>query len=123
MAPKGSVIVWTSATIHSAKLQNKIEKPLKQDKYHGWRGVIYVCYRPTTEFTDKQIAKRIIAYETNRTTNHWGTKIFAKRPGLRYNYIKKRHPRIEKMLDDPVLVYKKIGLTELTDAQNKLIGL
>ena len=122
-APKGSFIIWASTTIHSAKLQDHIEKPLKSDPYNGWRGVVYVCYRPTEEFTNGQIKKRINAFESNRTTNHWGTKIFSKRPGIRFLYAEKRHPLIERMLDDPTYVYKKIGKPELGVEHEYLLGL
>jgi len=123
LAPRGSVIVWTSTTVHSAKLQDQIEKPLETDRYYGWRGVVYVCYRPKEEFTKGQIKKRVMAYEQNRTTNHWGTHIFNKKPGNRFLYNRPRHPMIERMLDDPKYVYKKIKKPALDDDQNDLIGI
>jgi len=123
LAPAGSFVVWASTTIHSAKLQDQSIKPTSTDKYRGWRGVVYVSYRPKNEFTNAQLLKRINAFEQNRTTNHWSTHLFGKRPGGRYLYTEKRHPQIEAMLDDPLVVYEKIGTVNLTDEQNSLIGL
>jgi hypothetical protein len=122
LAPAGSFIVWASTTIHSAKLQNKETRPNTKDKYYGWRGVIYVSYRPKSEFSQAQISKRIGAFELNRTTNHWSTHWFGKRPGNRYLYLEKRHPEIESMLDNPLVVYEKVGIPNLTQEQNNLIG-
>jgi hypothetical protein len=122
LAPAGSFIVWSSTTIHSARLQNEKIMPTPKDKYKGWRGVVYVSYRPKNEFSETQLKKRIMAFEFNRTTNHWSTHLFGKRPGGRYSYIEKRHPEIEAMLDDPLLVYEKIGTPILKRKQQKLIG-
>lgn len=123
LSKKGSFIVWSSTLIHSAKLQDKIELPSLTDKYLGWRGVVYVCYRPTSEFTSKEIKKRIDVYENNRTTNHWGTKMFPKTPGGRYLYIDKRHSVIEEMIKDPLKVYQKIGKPILNNEEKKLLNL
>lgn len=122
LSKKGSFIVWSSTLIHSAKIQDKIEPPSLTNKYLGWRGVIYVCYRPKTDFTDKEIAKRINAFKENRTTNHWSTKIFPKTPGGRYLYINKRHQIIEDMMKNPSKVYQILGLPVLNNIQRKLLG-
>lgn len=123
LAPAGSFIIWSSTTIHSARLQSKCIMPTTKDIYRGWRGVVYVSYRPKSEFTNAQLLKRISAYELNRSTNHWATHLFSKKPGGRYLYVNPRHPNIEAMLDDPELVYEKIGMINLNDVQNSLIGL
>lgn len=121
-AEKGSMIIWTSSLIHSAKLQNKKENPTKQDKYHGWRGVIYVCYRPLEDFTEKQIEKRQKCYEENRHTNHWSTKIMPKIPGGRWASTIERHENISNMLNDPTIVYNYIGEPILNKRQKRLLG-
>lgn len=123
LAKKGSFIVWSSTTVHSARLQTGSELPTPEDKYRGWRGVVYVCYRPKEEFTQNELKKRVEAYEKNRTTNHWGVKIFSKKPGSHFLYQEKRHDEIEKMLKDPEVFYSKIGKTILDDKQKKLLGL
>lgn len=119
LAPAGSFIVWASTTIHSAKLQDKCEMPKTKDKYYSWRGIVYVCYRPQSEFSKSQLAKRVTVYKTNRTTNHWGTKMFSKRPGGRYLYVNKYHAKIEKLLDNPEL----ISPIKLNNNQKRLLGL
>jgi hypothetical protein len=37
--------------------------------------------------------------------------------------VKERHPNIEAMLDNPELVYEKVGMINLNHVQNSLIGL
>lgn len=123
LSKKGSFIVWASTLVHSAKLQDKEEYPTNEDKYNGWRGVVYVCYRPKEEFTKAEISKRIKAFNENRVLNHWSTKMFGKKPGSRYLYLEKRHPVIETLINDPKATYIKMGTPILTDEQKKLIGL
>lgn len=122
MAPMGSFIIWASTTIHSARIQTESEVPTRKNPFNGWRGVVYVCYRPKEDFTSKQIIKRKKAFDDNRTTNHWGTNIFSKRPGSRFLYSEPRHRRIEKYLNDPIKVYEKIDKPELDDDQLALIS-
>ncbi len=117
-APKGSFILWSSSTIHSAKLQDGPCEP-SDDEWKGWRGVVYVCYRPKEEFTKLQLSKRAKIVEENRTTNHWGTKMFPKKPGYWRSQIE-HHPAIEEMLKEPKIVYKN-NPPQLTQEQKLLI--
>jgi len=119
VSKRGSFIIWASSLVHSARLQNGPEYPKTNDRYFGWRGVIYVCYRPKNEFTKGQLKKRALSFEHNRVTNHWGTKMFGKKPGSRFLYNDPRHPIIEKMIANPAAVYKKIGQPEIDET---LIG-
>ena len=121
LAPKGSCIFWLSTTIHSARLQTEREEPTA-NMWDGWRCVVYVCYRPKSEFTSRQINSRIDAYNNNRTTNHWG-KLFPKKPGNYHLYNIQRHPTIMSAIDNPIEVYDRIGKPELSDRQLALIGL
>ena len=123
LSKKGSFIVWASSLVHSAKLQDKIEPISHGDIYLGWRCVVYVCYRPKEEFTLKEIEKRKQVFETNRVTNHWGTKIFPKKQGGRFLFTEKRHDIIEAMLNNPITVYDKINKPVLNDNQKKLLGI
>jgi hypothetical protein len=113
----GSFIVWSSSLIHSAQHASKIENPCLDDKYLGWRAVVYVCYRPKEEMNEKDIEKRASTIANNRCTNHWSTKIFAKRPGMTWKL--KYHPNIERLLNDPKLVYD-ISPLKLTQEQKNL---
>jgi hypothetical protein len=123
LSTKGSFIVWASTTVHSAKLQTECVEPILNDRYLGWRGVVYVCYRPKEEFDITEIRTRAKAFNENRVTNHWSLKIFDKRPGFnRYHNVKKCQV-IEEMLNDPIIVYNKIGKPLLSIEQKKLIGL
>ena len=121
LALKGSCIFWLSSLIHAARLQLGPEKSI-QNEWDGWRCVVYVCYRPLSEFTHRQLNTRINAYKNNRTTNHWG-KLFSKKPGSFHMYKIKKHPVIESMLDDPIRVYDAIGKPTLDNTQKILIGL
>jgi hypothetical protein len=126
MAPRGSFIVWSSTTVHSARASVRVEQPTNDasgviaNPRLGWRAVVYVCYRPREEFTDAQIAKRASVVKDNRTTNHWGTKIFAKRPGATFRL--KFHPKIEEYLQTPSQVYQFSAL-KLSHEQQRLAGI
>lgn len=122
LAPKGSFIVWASTTIHSAKLQDAKESPTRSDPYNGWRGVVYVCYRPLSEFTKTQIKKRQKVFDDNRLTNHWSTNMFGKKPGSRYIYSNPRHEVIEDLIQNPKNFYDIIDKPSLSRDQKALLG-
>lgn len=122
LAEAGSFIVWNSKTIHSARLQTKSQLPTKLEPHHGRRIVIYVSYRPKEDFTKEEIERRIDAYENNKVTTHWASQICELRPG-NPKFHDKKNEEMEKLLDNPILVYDKIGKPVLTDEQRKLIGL
>lgn len=121
-APKGSFIIWASSTIHSAKLQDSKEEPTRADPYNGWRGIVYVCYRPKSEFTKSQIKKRQKVFTDNRLTNHWSTHMFGKKPGNRFLYSNARHPVIEDLILNPINLYRIIPKPQLSSVQKKLLG-
>ncbi len=120
VASRGSFIVWSSTTVHSARASVRVEEPTLADPRLGWRAVVYVCYRPREEFTASELAKRASVVKDNRTTNHWGTKIFAKRPGATFRL--KFHPKIEEYLQAPSKVYRFSALN-LTHEQKRLAGI
>ena len=124
IAKRGSFIVWSSSLVHAAKLQSKCENPgVGINKYDGWRGVVYICYRPTEEFNSIEINKRRNAFEENRVLNHWSIKLFNKKPGSRFSYTTKKHDNFELMINNPKLVYDKIGKPVLSDEQKCLLSL
>lgn len=117
---KGSFIIWSSTTIHSAKLAHIIENNDPKDIWKGWRCVVYVCYRPLEEFNQLELNRRKLVVDDNRTTNHWSTKIF---PITSRGNIK-RHSVIQELINDPTLIYKITGLMpKLSNKQKKLLGL
>lgn len=109
IAKKGSLIIWTSSTIHCAQLQVEAKTP---------RCIVYVSYRPREELDKRTINRRKKAFEENRVTNHWISKMFPK--------ISLHVPKYdEKMLDlvkNPQKLYDIFGKPELTDEQLKLVG-
>jgi hypothetical protein len=130
----GSFIIWSSSTIHSAKLQNKpilskffkhkkIPKINKKstiniDKWDGWRCVPYVCYRPREDFSLEELERRKNIVGNNSTTNHYGTKIFEKK------VYKINNPAMLELVKNPEEVYALAdGMKPiLTDDQLKLCG-
>tara|TARA_R110002050_G_scaffold295601_1_gene454624 strand:- start:1577 stop:2683 length:1107 start_codon:yes stop_codon:yes gene_type:complete len=110
-APKGSVILWSSTTLHSAMLQQeKMRMGQKEDPWADWRFVVYVCYRPQTDCND-DISKRLDqCVKMNRVTNHSISKIFplTNRKGARPAApIKKtKQPTLEDMTLEPTTMYK-----------------
>ena len=113
VAPRGSFIIWSSSTVHSAKYADKKRKPRKRDPWRGWRGVVYVCYRPREELTKRAAKKREKYLVENRLTNHWAERVFAKTPGGRYLYIEPRADEIEHLQQDPEDLYYMLGEPEV----------
>ena len=123
-AKKGSLILWTSTTIHSAQYAEKNPKvPVTKtkDKYYNWRCVVYVCYRPREDFTAQEIRKRYECYKNNRTTNHWSTKVMPKNPVGRYVGLSTFKAQMQQYIEKPELMYdKKIFKPKLRKEQIKL---
>lgn len=115
VAPAGSLIIWSSTTIHSAKLQDKAVKTTNEDKWLGWRGIIYVSYRPRCDFKRNEIAKKKKVIEENRVLNHWGNKTFPLMPGGGYQRFVERHEAIEELTKNPKLLYQKLKITPVTE--------
>lgn len=84
LAPKGSLILWASSVIHSARYQLAPEPPGGADPFRGWRGVVYLSYRPREDLTAAGLKTRVAALERNRVTNHWSTRLFPLNPAGRY---------------------------------------
>jgi hypothetical protein len=89
-AQAGSLILWSGTVIHSAKIvdkpvfkiprsnekeKEKIENNLLS-KLEGWRGIIYLCYKPSSKFRFDQKEKRWRAMRNNKTMNHLCTSIW-----------------------------------------------
>lgn len=74
--PKGSMVFWDSRTIHCGieARKNRVQP--------NFRCVVYLCYTPRTLSNDKELKKKIKAFEELRMTSHWPHKIklFPKMP-------------------------------------------
>ena len=103
VAPKGSMIVWFSTTIHSARPQ------VRDDP--RWRAVVYVCHRPLREVGDARAMRAHLkrlrrALEENRMTNHSGSKMFPKAPGGRYSAQRVYNPVLEAWKKCPAKMWE-----------------
>jgi hypothetical protein len=109
-ANKGSVILWLSTTVHSGMSSEIKETPTKEDPFIGWRGVVYVCYRPKSEFNEDELKVLEDCLENNHGTNHWSTKVFSSKPRPADLYARKQviSPTMEKLVANPQLVYEQI---------------
>jgi hypothetical protein len=108
---RGSMVFWLSNTIHSASLQIKdydySHLVDTNPKWLGWRGIFYICHRPKAEIDGEHRARLIKTFDTNRTTNHWGVKVFPDIP--RNPPISKLHEDVRHYMKKPQDVYKLDG--------------
>lgn len=109
-APKGSFIVWSSATIHSAKYADGPKQSIKEDPWLGWRGVLYISYRPRMDMSKLEQNKKVHTIINNRVLNHWGNKTFPIITGGGHNRLTKRHPIINQITDEPKKVYEILNI-------------
>ena len=75
-APKGSVVLWDSRSIHS-------NTPAKKNRHNQrFRYVVYVCMTPETLCDKKNKKKKKEAFENLRVTSHWPhhIRLFPKNP-------------------------------------------
>jgi ectoine hydroxylase-related dioxygenase (phytanoyl-CoA dioxygenase family) len=68
-APKGSLVLWDSRTIHCNC------PPSKNRKKPRFRYVLYVSYMPRKLATPKDILKKQLAFKNLRMTTHWAHKV------------------------------------------------
>lgn len=76
MCPKGSIVFWDSRTIHCGVEPNRSRTKI------NFRAIIYLCYMPRDQATEKQLEKRRKAFGELRMTSHWpcNVKLFPKNP-------------------------------------------
>lgn len=110
-APRGSLILWDSRTIHWNQRPSK-DRPY--DKNAKVRMVGYLCYVPKTRLTEEGKAIRKRAFEIGATTGHNPTQ-----PEIK---VSKDHvsQEFEQYLEDPSCTQQKIHLTPLGES---LLGL
>ena len=118
LAPRGSVILWRSSVVHSAKRISKEYAKCTKEWDDGWRCVVYVCQRPAAHFTKAQKKKLGKCALAGRMTNHWGLKMLPKRSGGRF--VTTRHDAIERLTDDSSVLTSALAGRPLSRA---LVGL
>jgi hypothetical protein len=101
--PKGSLVLWDSRTVHCGG------KVFKEREEQNTRCAIYLCYIPRKYCTDKDLKKKIKAFDEMRITSHYANraKLFAKNP---------------RTYGEPLPNIKKIEKPELNETRKKLIG-
>ena len=127
-APKGSVILWLSSLIHSAKAQDNPKSrirtecpPIKDDFWDEWRGVVYCCYRPKVEMP-LCISRLQRCFRENRVTNHWSGRMFPVKP--QYYNPDKFNDTLRELIMDPCKAYEIEGLKpEITPEMTSLFDL
>lgn len=119
-APRGSVILWTSSTVHSAMSQSKpvdpLPSPTTANPYPDWRFVVYACYRPKSECYKGHDERLKTSLADNRVTNHAGMKMFPRRVE---RYPVARNSRIDRYHDSPSAVMNALPL-KITDEMRRL---
>lgn len=106
MVPPGSVIIWASTLVHSARLQQRIEYPgPHDDPYLGWRCVAYISYQLMSKMKQNTLRKRYSWALENRTANHGNDKMFGKNPGGKHLMYVSYHPKIKELNDNPEKAY------------------
>lgn len=125
----GSVILWSSSTIHSAQTHVGELKDFfpentfdKNNKYLNWRSIIYICYRPKKDVDDSHCDNLQMVYRNNFTTNHWGDKI---NKGFNRFFNKTKFSKeMEELINNPDRIYSMKGLNpKLTKEVKLLLGM
>eukprot|EP00056_Hartaetosiga_gracilis_P020916 m.21913 g.21913 ORF g.21913 m.21913 type:complete len:443 (-) comp8774_c0_seq1:87-1415(-) len=109
-APAGSMILWLSSVVHSAKIQSE-EAPIDtSDPYSGWRCVVYDCLRPKAEALKGHSDRLQRCLRENRMTNHWGRRMFSVKM-----FRRKDPANILELYESPLKAYSLPGMRpELT---------
>lgn len=75
-APKGSLVLWDSRTMHcgSESIKGRLNPKI--------RAVVYLCYHPRSYISNADLNKKLKAHQELRTTNHYPAKpkLFPKVP-------------------------------------------
>lgn len=123
---KGSLIIWASTLVHSAKFPDKpscleIQPTTDFTIPDDLRCVVYVSYQPLMAFSNHQLREKVNAFHNNLATNHWGRDILPPRIGQSSLY-DNTDSTIMQFIDDPKLVYEKVGKVKLNKKQQRLLG-
>lgn len=107
IAKAGSMILWDSRLIHSAKRQDRGDD--------SWRCVVYICQRPKSHYTKRNLTTIKNAAINGRTTNHWGSRTFPKK-----FHRQKRNDIIDEYSENPE---KLSYIKHMTPLMKSLCGL
>ncbi len=106
-APRGSLILWDSRTIHWNQHASK-NRPFSDSP--KVRMVGYLCYVPKTRLTNEGMNLRREAFKKGVSTGHNPAFVELK-------YTKDHiHPEFEHYLEDPTYIPPKINLTPIGEA-------
>lgn len=122
-APRGSMILWYSLTVHSGK-SHEVDA-LCDDA----RMVFYVCSRPiqlphVSDAERRKLLKRARkCWEENRMTNHSVEKLVAKGGNGDWRNKPKYTPRLQSFIDDPSLMRSEPWWPKLAPAMRDMLCL
>lgn len=66
VAPKGSLVLWDSRTVHCSGTAQFLRR-----NPNRWRSLVYVCCQPRSMAEPKDITRKIKYFHERRTCNHW----------------------------------------------------
>jgi len=119
LVPRGSVILWLSSTIHSARLAlpSGLESGDPSDVWRNWRAVCYICYRPKEDVDQAHLEGIQKAYHENLTTNHWGLPKLPPIRELDYS------SEVQGFVNHPASIYEIVPRPDLSALGRSLLGL
>lgn len=129
IVPAGSVIIWLSSTLHSAKMADRPvvpHVPSEIDPWYGYRSVVYLTFKPRVNVSMEEVSKLKNVFLRNGTTRHDGTEF----PVMSFDSIQKKsdivyHLRVREIYNDYVVDGKPLPnrvITKLTPEINRLLG-
>ena len=101
--PKGSMVFWDSRTIHCGV------EPRKERLTKNFRCVVYLCYMPREKSDEKNIKKKVKAFEELRMTSHWPCKV-------------KLFPKMPRTYGAVVKEVVPLDAPEISDVGRQLVG-
>ena len=103
MCPKGSIVFWDSRTIHCGV------EPRKDRPIQNFRCVVYLCYTPRCLSNEKELKKKIKAFEEMRMTSHWPHKV-------------KLFPKIPRTYGAKIKEVVPLNPVEINELGRRLVG-
>ena len=149
-APRGSLVLWSSTTLHSARIHLPPRSPsairaaaklpwypptseeglaAQQACEDDWRFVVYVCHRPLRDVGNRaaqreHLSRLQMCWRENRNTNHAGERVFGKRRTQFELHNSATSKTMKYICEDMSRVYEVAGLRpELTPSVAALLGL